>query len=278
MARPKPKGPDSLDRWSGEGHIAHRGLLLWAMQRPAERSFRAVARATGKGDTTVRKWAARYRWEERASAPNHEEEAVMVYRRDYVVKFGKADLHHVASRCSYPVAASTDAPPPSEAKEAILKSRSDQEITTKFARQRAAEAAEAEVKRRRREQETELRKEELIIDIALGFVSQELSKGAKSRIRPTLRDIPVLLEAKRVVQRGKMNLSQPVGEKSKGDGPALVESARVRHAKVTGSSVIQAMLDDTEEMRAVLGALVAKEDYLAEQEGQDPEQEIEDAG
>lgn len=268
MARPRPEGPDTLDRWKGEALLAHRGLLLWAAQRPAERSFRAVGRAVGRGESTVRKWAGAYRWEERASAPAADEVAVVMYRSTYMKRFGKKDWQHVEERCSFLLHTTQDAPPPSDAAEVIAGSRESELMKAmdsalpKPKRDRlnkAARSVEDEVNRRRSEQKEALNKEAKILDVALGYAIREMQKN---KVRVSLRDVPMLIEAKRDVQKLRHHIAAPE-ETKRGDTP-IVESSRVRYAKLNGHSVLQAMKDDTDELAVILGALCAKEEHQAE--------------
>lgn len=261
MSRPKPRGPDTLDRWPGEGKQNHRALLLWAMQRPDDRSMRAVARSVAMGATTIRKWAARYRWEERASAPNAEEEAIRVYRDQYVEEWGKVDMPEIQPRCSFMVAAGKGAPPPSDVSETLLAARARQEVTKQLSQQRAAEEAQAEVDRRRGEQLNELKREHLLVEIGLAYIQGQIKD---KKVRVNLRDIPALMEAKQLLRRKELDLSQSAGGETKDNRQVIVESARVRYAKANGGSVLRAMLEDTEELRTILGVLVAKEEHREE--------------
>ena len=72
-------------------------------------------------------------------------------------------------------------------------------------------------------------------------------------VKVTVRDIPVLLQCReRLVQIA-------AGDTSAGPG-AVVESARVQHAKATGGDVVEALWDDVQDLGIILGALRSRRD------------------
>ena len=65
-------------------------------------------------------------------------------------------------------------------------------------------------------------------------------------VKPVMRDIPVLLGMRNTLA----NIDKKVG------GPTLIlESVRVRQAKETGQDIIEAMIEDTEELMLILKSI-----------------------
>lgn len=57
-----------LTQRDGESQAAHRAFLLWLMQEPAKRSARAAARAIDYSDAMIRQWKTKFEWQQRAEA------------------------------------------------------------------------------------------------------------------------------------------------------------------------------------------------------------------
>lgn len=85
----------ALQRQEGEKEELHRGLLLYAMQDPAKRSFRAVSRANGKSDSTIRSWSSARRWDERLVGEGTEVEiaAIRLFQANYARQ--KAEVRRI---------------------------------------------------------------------------------------------------------------------------------------------------------------------------------------
>ena len=74
--------PTALRQRENESDTAHSAFLLYAMQTPADRSNRLVARVLSTAESNIRLWRTKYKWRERcAGTPNVEWVALDVYRR-----------------------------------------------------------------------------------------------------------------------------------------------------------------------------------------------------
>ena len=227
----------ALERRHKEHLLHHRGLLLFAMQHPDNRSLRAVARATGKSESTARGWQRRNDWGERAKGPTAEEEAIALYRRLYLKLHGAVELPEVADRVVVPMSAQIgQEPPSSEVAEDIR--QSDQIVSR-------------EINRRKVNDEKARDQHVSLVDGALGYVVGEMKAG---RIRASLRDIPSLLQAREILTGGNRA----------GEGVAPSETVRVRTTRQAGGDVLEAMWEDIEEMRVVIGALRTREVVAAQ--------------
>ena len=92
-----------------------------------------------------------------------------------------------------------------------------------------------------------------LIDAAIGYIAAGLRDGD---VKVNLRDIPLLIQTR--------NQLLQIDEKN--SSPELIlESVRVRQAKDTGGDVVEAMIEDAEELTMILKSLrLAKrnEDYV----------------
>lgn len=235
-----PSHPATLERLSRERLVLHRGLLLYAMQHPEKRSLRAVARAVGRSESTIRGWAKTWSWDLRIEVSQCEETAISIYRRDYLPEHGATELPEVEENVALPLSASpAQEPPPS----------------TVVADLRKADAkVQKEILRRRDDRKKTRRKHVDLVDGALGYLVKQLQDG---KVRANLRDIPVLLQT-RALLTGE---AEDVGA----TGSLGVETARVRIARESGGDVLEAMWQDLDECRVILGALrTRKEEGIEE--------------
>ena len=210
----------------------HRGLLLFAMQHPERRSVRAVARALSVSESTIRGWVKQKDWDLRCDGPEAEEHAVALYRRLYLQDHGPVELPEVADRVSVPMSANPrQQPPPTSVSEDIR--ASDQKVQREILRRRANDRAIRE-------------KHVGLVDGALGYVVKELQDG---KIRASLRDIPTLLSCRALLTGEGVLAGQGA------DGMAAVETVRVRATREAGGDVLEAMYEDIEEFRLIIGVL-----------------------
>lgn len=237
--------PATLDRWPGERRDHHRAMLLWAMQGVMDRSNRAVARAMGVADGSVRNWRRTGCWDLRAEAHGDQadQEALDRYRAQYMADFGRLELPHVAGNVVRPLGALDLRDPAAQA--------------AHEARQRVAQAipaAQAEVEQataqavadHKRDTRHDADRHIKLVDASLGLIARKLRAD---EVRVSVRDIPVLLDC-----RERLVAVVNGTHHDQASGP-LVESARVRHAKETGGDVVAAMHEDALELVAILGAL-----------------------
>jgi hypothetical protein len=241
--------PATLPRWPGERKDRHRGLLLWAMQHPSRgRSNRAVARAIGVSEGAVRGWRRDQCWDARAAGHEDADQVALdLYRAEYMVDFGVLELPHVAPNVALPLAGATLSDP--VVKAAHDAARASVEAAPEALR--VAEQASAQaVAKRRRDAREDAEKHLQLVDASLAVLARKL-RG--DEVKVTVRDIPVLLQCRERL------VSIAMGEH--GEGPnAVVDSARVAHAKATGGDVIEALWADNEDLRVILGALRARKD------------------
>jgi hypothetical protein len=215
----KLKGrPATLDRWPGERRDLHRALLLYAMQAHGQRSMRAVARALGVSDGSVRNWRRSGCWDARLDGHGTEADgdALDLYRVAYMADFGQLEVPHVAQHVVQPLGS--------------LDLRDPDAQAAHEAAQRAASAvstAQAEV-----EQST----------------AQAVADHRRDEVRVSVRDIPLLVDC-------RARLEDVVSGNRQQQGRPLVESARLQYAKETGGDVVAAMHEDALELVAILGAL-----------------------
>jgi hypothetical protein len=238
--------PAALARWPGERRDRHRALLLWAMQAPGERSMRAVARALGCSEGSVRNWRRSGAWAERAHGHGADSDlgALDLYRSEYMVDFGSLDLPHVAGHVVRPLG-NTDLRDDSAQAAHAARQRVAQAVPA--AEQAAEQAAAQAVRGRQRDVREDAERHIKLVDGAIGLIARKL-KAAEVRV--SVRDIPVLLDCRERLVHVVSGASQ------EGHG-VLVVSARVQYAKETGGDVVAAMHEDALELVAILGALAA---------------------
>jgi hypothetical protein len=196
----------------------------------------------------VRGWRRDGCWDARAAGhENADEVALDLYRREYMADFGVLELPHVAPRVVQPLAGATLGDP--VVKAAHEASRAAVEAAPEALR--VAEQASAQaVATRRRDARDDAEKHLNLVDASLGVIARKLRAD---EVRVTVRDIPVLLQCRERL----VNIA--MGEH--GAGPsAVTQSARVQHAKATGGDVIEALWEDSEDLRVILGALRTKRD------------------
>jgi hypothetical protein len=239
--------PATLDRWPGERRDRHRALLLWAMQGPMDRSNRAVARALGVSDGSVRNWRRSSCWDARLEAhgDDGDQDALDRYRAEYMADFGRLEMPHVAGNVVRPLGA-VDLRDPAAQASHQARQRVAQALP---AAQAEAEQATAQaVADHRRDTRQDADRHIKLVDASLGLIARKLRAD---EVRVGVRDIPVLLDCRERL------VAVVNGTHHDGARGALVESARVKHARETGGDVVAAMHEDAQELVAILGALRA---------------------
>lgn len=97
-----PPGPGHLPPVGRETAHEHRGFLLWAMMAPGRRSMRAVSRAIGVGDITIRRWAKKHRWDERVKLQASDRLAWQEYLGRYAHLFGTEGISVIQDQMDLP--------------------------------------------------------------------------------------------------------------------------------------------------------------------------------
>lgn len=232
----------ALDRGKHEDPKHHRALLLFAMQDPRRRSLRAVARALNTSESTIRGWSRKERWDARIDAEGEHAEiaAVSLYRLSYLRDFGTTEVPEIAPNMTIPISAQAPkraVPPP------VLES----DLA-------AADKGVREAITARKELEASVRAKHLkLVDVGLGYIVRELEKN---NIRASLKDIPVLLDA-RARLSGDVSAEE---ETARGGNAIALETVRVRHAREQGADLLDAIAEDLQELSTIIEVLQVRRD------------------
>lgn len=220
----KAQGQSPLLKMTKETDIAHRAFLLWTMQVESRRNVSPVAKAISRSYATAFRYKTTWNWSARAGySATSDVEAQRLYNEIYGARFGTSEIEFVQSLIAAPVSL-TDG-----------KVRSVSE---------GVERSIAETKPKDTSFTKEVkRKHLLLIDAAIGYLASGIKDGS---LRKNLRDLPTLIALRREL----------LDDGSKGKGSKFVaESLRVKHAKDNNEDIVEAMLEDTKELIAILGAL-----------------------
>ena len=221
------QGASPLLRMSAESERAHRAFLLWAMQVESKRNLALVSKAVERSYSSVYKYKKDWDWKNRAGySATSDIEAQRLYNEVYAVKYGTSEIVMVQENIAAPISI-TDG-----------KVRSVSEGVQKSIEETKPKETlfDKEVKR----------KHLILIDAAIGYLASGIKDGS---LRKNLRDLPTLIALRREL----------LDDGSKNGGARFVaESLRVKHAKQNGGDVVEAMLEDTEELVAILSALKMK--------------------
>lgn len=238
----------------------HRALLIYAMQSPRQRSYRATGRAVRVSDGSIRTWAKRGLWNERVTK-NCWPIALSMYRRLYLASWGSRELDIIEANMDQP-------PLASEARRAAVKGGE-------------VDKAVGEVRKEERKQAAGITPDSSakfipLVDALLGKLAGSLRAEQDARKRAEANgDDPLAIEYVKVSVRDLPSLIKcraMLAEEITPDGVAGVapaESVRVRQAKKSGGDVIEALLEDAREMVVIFEALDAgkKRDERAEKGG-----------
>ncbi len=229
------KSTNPLSRRKKESEVAHRSFLLWAMQLPEKRNVSLTSRAIDRSEATLREFKKRWEWADRASDITSDAVAQSLYRKLYVKKFGTTSLEVIEHNIATPISKIGTVP------------KSVAEIVQKTIKTQKMEA-------KKKDPEEVMRQKHVgLIDAAIGYIAAGLRDGD---VKVNLRDIPLLIQTR--------NQLLQIDEKN--SSPELIlESVRVRQAKDTGGDVVEAMIEDAEELTMILKSLrLAKrnEDYV----------------
>lgn len=235
---------------AGEHPHFHRALLLYAMQDEDRRSYRAVAKAVGRSDGTIRRWKDAGNWHERIEKAGEAAQplAIKLYHDLYRKRWGREETRLVEPNMSVPTDPLDRMPGEDE---------HGQPVATpgvRLARQRALDDPML-----RKLQSRYAR----FLEGAVARFAQDMVAGkAGSKIRNVTEAIAA------------MNLSMRIQAELDGtDTPAdlvapVVETVRVRQAKASGGDIMAAIHDDAVEIVAITTALVTRVEREAELVGE----------
>lgn len=255
------KGPDTLEQWEKETDDHHRALLLFAMQRHRTgtrnhvgRSWLRLMPVFGVAKASMYRWYQAGRWVERVQGHGREAAryAARLYRDRY---YGHHALHDLAllrdlisDRVITAPEIETDIA--KEAAAAIVRS-------VHLSAADSAEAADAQAKldtavsainNRRIARNTELR--DLAQD-AIAVIREKLSKGT---VNVRIADIRELTKVLQDLEEEANRLTHPEIADME-TNLEIVDSVRVRIAKETGGSLVDAHLADAREAVLILEQL-----------------------
>jgi hypothetical protein len=218
------QGQSPLLKLTKESEISHRAFLLWVMQVESRRNISPVAKAVSRSYATAFRYKTTWNWLERAKySATSDVEAQRLYNEIYGSRFGTSEIEFVQHLIAAPISL-TDG-----------KVRSVAE---------GVERSIAETKPKENNFTKEVKRKHLIlIDAAIGYLASGMKDGS---LRKNLRDLPTLIALRREL----------LDDGFKGKGSKFVaESLRVKHAKENDGDIVEAMLEDTEELIAILSAL-----------------------
>ena len=258
---------ETLQRGSGERERIHRALLLYAMVAPDLRARRAVARAMGNSESSVRLWRTNERWEHRIEYHGEDADqiALDLYRELYMEEFGELELPHVTHGIVRPLGAVHNSSPLAAATELT---RERVRVATGLTKQETEQRILLTAAQTRSDSKKVAARHIRLVDGALGVI---VSKIKTKKITVSVRDIPFLIEC-----REKLTRIAEGGE----DGGAgrIVESARVKYARESGGDLLEAMAEDAEECVIILGALRSRQGVDLGQLSKDDEEAREAQG
>lgn len=289
----KVHGPDTLDRWGGETAEQHRALLLLAMQDPQSnprangvadgRNVTAVQRAIGRTRATLQAWQERRRWVDRiyGHGPDAQRYAIELYRHHYMVKHGEADLGEIGALVSLPMTS--------------VRPTEVQERAAQAVRHLLPEPPPADVEERvqaavdqRREDAAKMNRNLTGLGVlALKALKASLQAATDPKfrkenphvepVRLSVVDLPRVARMLRELEEERQRLENP--ELAEVGAGQVVDSVRVRIAKETGGSILQAIRADALEVVALVDAMSQPETTIADLEDarQDPPGELRQA-
>ena len=227
---PKKKLSKLLRR-KKESEVAHRCFLLWAMQMPNKRNVRLTARSSNRSEATLRDFKKRWEWVDRASDITSDVEAQTMYRKLYVSKVGTKEIEVVEKNIATPISKIGTIP------------RSVAQIVDKTIKHQEREL-------KKKDPEEEMRRKHVgLIDAAIGYIAAGIRDGD---VKANIRDIPLLIQMRNMILKLEDANKTP---------QIVLESLRVRQAKDTGGDIIEAMIEDGEELLMILKSVrIAKRD------------------
>lgn len=237
-----PEGT-GLDRIEGETKLVHRGLVLYAMQDEKRRSIRAVSKGVQRTEGAVRGWAKKWRWQQRIEAEGLtvQARACQLYRDLYHAEWRLRDVAGpVEQRMSVPVLATS--PPPRGARPREGEGQVIAEAKLAAERHQPPQAEPDNVRAVRN-----LRLMLGITEAGIRIFAEKLRGPEKDRPVVTVADAVRLIREHREISEALGDLDLPTA------APVATETSfRVREAERTGRNVTEALLEDVNELQAIL--------------------------
>ena len=252
-----------LKRRTEEPLMHHRCLILYAMMDEDLRSYRFLGQAFQKGDATMRRWAKKWDWLGRIKRCGEavQTRAIQQYGEDHMATYA-FDMPLMAGRMSLTFRPELYRPPD----ESVATGLND---PTGGARNRVGEGTERaghapspsasktiashqagdDAQDPKEERKRKTVQYARLLEAVLGQAARQISQG-NMRVGP--RDIPQLIRA----HRDLMDIVDGTGA-AELVGRAVGPSVRMQDAMERGAPVEGAMLEDAEEVAAILRAIMA---------------------
>lgn len=250
---------ESLKRLLDENERQHEAFLLWAMQAPAKRSVRQVGKAFGCSESNVRAWTRKKEWDRRvalASKGGMQSDAAAAYlhAQEYASKRDHVLGDPVSGR---PGVVGNMRPEVKYGDVAFEAATADKISELANEAQRAREDERAQIRQLRGAfRGIAIR---TITEFGRALGGKELvtkPDGTQEvverpcRVRFAASDLGKLHEVLSIVQDPTWTREDDAPKNA--SGPTVIESVRVRHARARGESIVQAALDDVEDLRVIL--------------------------
>jgi hypothetical protein len=229
----------------GEMDVQHAAFLIWATQPPSHRNMRAVGRIVGRSDGTIRNWATRWSWHDRADDPDATHHSAYLIRHMYkrlVVPCLKEFPF------TYKLKEATTYTDPEAPEDPAHKKHSP--VTTK-PHPKPSALSESETELQLQRLNTML--QAMFADITNQMVSE------KSKVN--MRDFPSLVRTWLLLNGAPTDITKQVP----GSQPAQqLETVRVQLAKRSGNpakAVLRAIKEDIDEMKVVVDTMVTAQEH-----------------
>jgi len=234
--------PEAMHRREEEDERHHRAFLLYAMQGEEDRSLRAVARALGASDNSVRKWRTKHGWHDRMRDPEVCRHACDLYAQTYHAKLGGRDVAIIRERLG-----AEYIEPGAEHKSEVARSI---DLYDRVEREEALAAFDKAAQTRSQKLRT-------VLDATLGRVAKGLAEGD---IVPTTSAIGQVIRGYKLLEESEARrlAMLPSADDEEGAGPRgenVATSQRVLQAQASGGDVLDALLEDAEELTLLLRTL-----------------------
>lgn len=233
----------TIAKLENEDARQHRAILLYAMQAPNKRSMRATGQAIGVSTPTISDWKKKFSWADRMlnTGPAHDAIAQRTYQELYFAEYGMREIAVVEKR--------------------IVNVQSIVSTTTKeigTAVQDTVKESQELINQDRKDTrfDEQMKARHLdLVDRSIQYISDALMTGD---VKVTLKDLPTMLEL-------RDNLTGKAKEDDN-KGSVIIETVRVKDAKANGGDLIDAMLEDSQELVAIFTALSMKGKHPSHQE------------
>jgi len=205
-----------------------------------------LKKASGASESALRGWAKQNAWKARCEAYGEDADqyALDLYRSLYMADYGPTELPEVAHRIVRPLG---NLELKSSAAQASHEARIRVSQALPMAKKEVEQATARAVidHKRNTRQDAELHIQ--LVDASLGVIAKKLRND---EVRVSIRDIPILLEC-------RDRLVNVISGSHRSEHGPIIESARVKYAKETGTDLLSAMHEDSQELVAMLSAMVS---------------------